>query len=140
VSAIAACPLRGRVDPRLLRFSAAATGAVLLVALLLVPAARPLAMGLLASQVAVLGFTAAISFQWSVWARLFARFVWPRLDAPATLVADGRARVAQGVCFALATTGLAAFVLDADVLGIVLVAVVVGVAAVTALFPGLLAG
>jgi hypothetical protein len=52
---ITSCPLRGQVDPRALRFSAAATASVLAVVLLTVGPARPLALGLLASQIAVSG-------------------------------------------------------------------------------------
>ena len=63
---ITSCPLRDQVDPRALRFSAAATASVLAVVLLIVGPARPLALGLLASQVAVFGFTAFVSVHWSV--------------------------------------------------------------------------
>ena len=73
------CPLRGRVDARLLRFSAGATACALAVVLLIMDVARPLGLGLLASQVAVFAFTAFVSFQWSLWAQIFARFIWPRI-------------------------------------------------------------
>src|SRR5690554_6534501 len=82
---ISSCPLRAHVDPRALRFSAAATAVVLVVALLTVEIARPLALGLLASQIAVFGFTAFVSVHWSVWAQLFARAIWPRLRAATEL-------------------------------------------------------
>src|SRR5688500_4769959 len=75
-ASISACPLRAQVDPRLLRFSAGATAAVLAVVLLVVGVARPLGLGLLASQVAVFAFTAFVSFQWSLWAQIYARFIW----------------------------------------------------------------
>ena len=73
-SSFGACPLRAHVDPRLLRFSAGATASVLAVVLLIVDIARPLGLGLLASQVAVFAFTAFVSFQWSLWAQIFARY------------------------------------------------------------------
>ncbi|HJQ89489.1 MAG TPA: DUF4395 family protein, partial [Propionibacteriaceae bacterium] len=75
------CPLRDWVDPRALRFSAAATASVLAIVLLTAGLARPLALGLLASQVAVFGFTAFVSVHWSVWAQFFARVIWPRISA-----------------------------------------------------------
>jgi hypothetical protein len=84
-TSIGACPLRARADPRLLRFSAGATASVLAVVLLIVDVARPLGLGLLASQVAVFAFTAFVSFQWSLWAQIFARVIWPRIGAPAEL-------------------------------------------------------
>ena len=84
-SSFGACPLRAYVDPRLLRFSAGATASVLAVVLLIVDIARPLGLGLLASQVAVFAFTAFVSFQWSLWAQIFARVIWPRIGAPAEL-------------------------------------------------------
>ena len=105
-SSIGACPLRARVDPRLIRFSAGATAIVLVVVLLLVEIARPLALFLLATQVAVFGFTAFVSFQWSVWAQLFARVIWPRLTAPAELRDAKPPRFAQLVGFVLTAVAL----------------------------------
>ncbi len=89
------CPLRGRVDPRLLRFSAGATACTLAVVLLIMDVARPLGLGLLASQVAVFAFTAFVSFQWSLWAHIFARFIWPRIEPPTELEDARPARFAQ---------------------------------------------
>ena len=86
---ITSCPLRGQVDPRALRFSVAATASVLAIVLLTVGLVRPVALGLLGSQVAVFGFTAFVSVHWSVWAQIFARFVWPRIGA-ATELEDAR--------------------------------------------------
>jgi hypothetical protein len=126
------CPLRAHVDPRLVRFSAGATALVLGVVLLVAEAARPLALGLLASQVAVFAFTAFVSFQWSVWAQMFARLVWPRLVATAAPEDSRPPRFAQGVGFVLTAVGLASFVLGADVAGYVVVAVVIAVTALNA--------
>ena len=116
LGAVAACPLRGQVDPRLVRFSAGATAAVLVVALLVADAARPLAIGLLASQVAVFAFTAFVSFQWSVWAQLYARFIWPRVGPPAALTDARPPRFAQLLGFVL--TGIALALLLARVDGL----------------------
>jgi hypothetical protein len=122
---ITSCPLRRQVDPRALRFSAAATAGVLVVGLLIVGVARPLALGLLASQVAVFGFTAFISVHWSVWAQLFARVIWPRLRA-ATELEDARpARFAQGIGFVLTALALVAFLVGVDGVGFGLAAVAV---------------
>lgn len=129
---VATCPLRGRVDPRALRFSAAATACVLAIVLLTLGPARPLAVGLLASQVAVFGFTAFVSLHWSVWARIFARFVWPRIRA-ATELEDARpARFAQFIGFVLTTPALLSFVIGVDGLGYGLTAVAVAVAVINA--------
>ena len=129
---ITACPLRGQVDPRALRFSAAATAGVLVVVLLTADLARPLALGLLASQVAVFGFTAFVSVHWSVWAQIFARFVWPRIS-PATELEDARpARFAQFIGFLLTALALLGFVLDADGVGYGLTAVALAGAVIRA--------
>lgn len=129
---ITSCPLRGQVDPRALRFSAAATAGVLVVALLTVGPARPLALGLLASQVAVFGFTAFVSVHWSVWAQVFARFIWPRLT-PAAELKDARpVRFAQLIGFVLTASALLAFVLGVDAMGHALTAVAIAGAVINA--------
>lgn len=127
-----ACPLRGQVDPRLVRFSAGATAGVLAVALLVVDVARPLGLGLLASQVAVFAFTAFVSFQWSVWAQLYARVIWPRIGAPAELEDARPPRFAQLVGFVLTGAGLISFLLAADVAGYALTALACGAAVLDA--------
>lgn len=127
-----ACPLRGQVDPRLLRFSAGATAAVLAVALLVLDVARPLGLGLLASQVAVFAFTAFVSFQWSMWAQLYARFIWPRIGPPPTLEDARPPRFAQFLGFALTALALIFFVVDVDVAGYSLTALATGVAVLNA--------
>ena len=131
-TSFAACPLRGSVDPRLLRFSAGATAAVLAVVLLIVEVARPLALGLLGTQVAVFAFTAFVSFQWSVWARIYARFIWPRLPAPAALEDELPPRFAQFVGFVITALALIGFVLGADGLGYGLTALAFAVAVLNA--------
>ncbi len=114
---ITSCPLRDQVDPRALRFSAAATASMLAIVLLTVGPARPLALGLLASQVAVYGFTAFVSVHWSVWAQIFARVIWPRLS-PATELADAHpVRFAQFIGFVLTASAVLGFVIGIDVIG-----------------------
>jgi hypothetical protein len=122
---VTSCPLRGHVDPRALRFSAAATASVLVIALLIVGRARPLALGLLATQVAVYGFTAFVSVHWSVWAQVFARFIWPRLDAAPELVDARPARFSQFIGFLLTAAALLAFVIGVDALGYALTTVTI---------------
>ena len=129
---ITSCPLRDKVDPRALRFSAAATASVLAIVLLTVGPARPLALGLLASQVAVYGFTAFVSVHWSVWAQIFARVIWPRLS-PATELADARpVRFAQFIGFVLTASALLGFVIGVDVIGYGLTAVALAGAVINA--------
>lgn len=129
---VSSCPLRGQVDPRALPFNAAATASVLAVVLLTVGPARPLALGLLASQVAVFGFTAFVSVHCSVWAQIFARFVWPRIG-PATELEDAHpVRFAQFIGFVLAALALLGFVIGADGIGYGMTAVAVAGAAINA--------
>jgi hypothetical protein len=129
---ITSCPLRGQVDPRALRFNAAATASVLAVVLLTVGPAQPLALGLLASQVAVFGFTAFVSVHWSVWAQIFARFVWPRIG-PATELEDAHpVRFAQFIGFVLTALALLGFVIGVDGIGYGLTAVALAGAVINA--------
>lgn len=132
MTSIGACPLRAQVDPRLVRFSAGATAGVLAAVLLVVDLARPLGLGLLATQVAVFGFTAFVSFQWSVWAQLFARFIWPRLAAPPELEDARPPRFAQFVGFVVTAAALICLMLGSDAAGVGLTALAGGMAAVNA--------
>jgi hypothetical protein len=116
-NSISACPLRAHVDPRLVRFSAGATASVLVIALVLVEVVRPLALGLLASQVAVFAFTAFVSFQWSVWAQLYARYIWPRLDPPSRLDDAKPHRFAQFLGFVITAVALICFIVDLNTVG-----------------------
>jgi hypothetical protein len=127
-----ACPLRGKVDPRLLRFSAGATAGTLAVVLLVVDLARPLGLGLLASQVAVFAFTAFVSFQWSVWAQIYARVIWPRIGAPAELEDARPPRFAQLLGFVFTALALIFFVVGVDVAGYSLTALACGAAVLNA--------
>ncbi len=129
---LSACPLRGQVDPRLTRFSAGATASVLALVLLILDVARPLGLGLLASQVAVFAFTAFVSFQWSLWAQIYARFIWPRIGAPAGLEDARPARFAQFLGFVFTAPALTFFVVGVDVAGYSLTALAFAVAALDA--------
>jgi hypothetical protein len=129
---VTSCPLRDQVDPRALRFSAAATASVLAIVLLTVAPARPLALGLLASQVAVFGFTAFVSVHWSVWAQIFARFIWPRIGATTELEDARPVRFAQFISFVLTATALLGFVIDVDGIGYGLTALAVAGAVINA--------
>ena len=126
------CPLRAQVDPRLLRFSAGATASVLALVLLIVGVARPLGLGLLASQVAVFALTAFVSFQWSLWAQIFARVIWPRISAPTELEDARPHRFGQLVGFFFTSLALISFALDVDVAGLALTAFAFGMAALNA--------
>jgi hypothetical protein len=129
---ISACPLRAYVDPRLTRFSAGATASVLAVALLVLDVARPLGLGLVASQAAVFAFTAFVSFQWSLWAQIYARFIWPQVGAPAGLEDARPARFAQFVGFVCTSLALTLFVVGVDVAAYSLTALAFGLAALNA--------
>jgi hypothetical protein len=131
-SSISACPLRAQVDPRLLRFSAGATAAVLVLVLLIVDGARPLGLGLLATQVAVFAFTAFVSFQWSMWAQIYARFIWPRIEPPTALEDARPPRFAQFIGFVFTALALIFFAMGIDAAGYSLTAVAFGVAALNA--------
>jgi hypothetical protein len=131
-TSVSACPLRARVDPRLMRFSAGATASILAIVLLIVDVARPLGLGLLASQAAVYGFTAFVSFQWSVWAQIYARFIWPRIEAPAELEDARPPRFAQFFGFVFTALALTFFVIGVDVAGYSLTALAFGVAVLNA--------
>jgi len=131
-TAITSCPLRGQVDPRALRFSAGATAVVLTIVLLTVGPARPLALGLLASQVAVYGFTGFVSVHWSVWAQLYAHVIWPRIGAAAELEDAHPARFGQLVGFAVTALALLGFLTGVDGIGYGLTAVAIAGAVVHA--------
>ncbi len=131
-SSLRACPLRARVDPRLVRFSAGATASILAVVLLVIGLARPLGLGLLASQAAVFAFTAFVNFQWSLWAQIYARFIWPRIGAPAELEDARPPRFAQFFGFVFTALALTFFTFGVDVAGYSLTALACGAAALNA--------
>ena len=131
-NAVGACPLRAHIDPRLTRFSAGATAGVLAMVLLVVDVARPLGLGLLASQVAVFGFTAFVSFQWSLWAQIYARFIWPRIGAPIEMEDARPPRFAQFLGFVITASALVFFLVGVDAAGYSLTALAFVLAALNA--------
>jgi hypothetical protein len=100
--------------------------------LLILDVARPLGLGLLASQAAVFGFTALVSFQWSVWAQLYARFIWPRIGPPTGLEDARPHRFAQFLGFVFTSLALICFVLGGDIVGYGLTALAFGAATLNA--------
>jgi hypothetical protein len=132
MASIAACPLRSHVDPRLLRFSAGATAIVLAAALALIGVVRPVGIFLLITQVSVFAFTGFVSFHWSMWAQLFARYIWPRLEPPAALEDARPPRLAQFIGFVLTAAALVGFIVGADTVGYVLGALAFAVTALNA--------
>ena len=124
VKGIRACPLRSQVDPRLVRFSAGATAVIVAAALLILSASRPLALGLLASQVAIFAFTGLVSFQWSLWAQFFARVIWPRLAHTGSMVDSRPPRFAQLIGFVFTAIALISFLVGVEVVGYGLTAIV----------------
>jgi hypothetical protein len=127
-----ACPLRGQIDLRLVRSSAGAAAVTLATVLLIVDVLRPLALGLLASQVAVFAFTAFVSFYWSLWAQIFARVIWPRI-APPTASMDARPPgFAHGIGFAITALALVGFIAGNDAAGYALTVLALAVSALNA--------
>ena len=77
-------------------------------------------------------FTAFVSFQWSVWAQIYARFVWPRIGPPAELEDARPARFAQLIGFMCTAPALVFFAIGVDVAGYSLTGLAAGVAALNA--------
>ena len=92
----------------------------------------PGGLGLLASRAAVYAFTAFISFQWSLWARIYARFIWPRIGAPTELEEAGPPRFAQFLGFVFTAPALVFLAVGVDVAGSSLTALAFGVATLNA--------
>jgi hypothetical protein len=121
-----ATPVPGRIDPRSPQLAAALT-AVVLVAVLLLPA--PANVVLLAVQVVLFGVGAARGVQATPHAWLFRTVVRPRLAPPTEWEAPEPPRFAQAVGLAFALVGLLAFLAGATVVA----QVAVGFALVAAL-------
>ena len=71
------------------------------------------------------GFTAFVSVHWSVWAQIFARFIWPRIGAATELEDAHPVRFAQFIGFVLTALALLGFVIGVDGIGYGLTAVAV---------------
>ena len=117
----------GLIDPRGPRFAAALTAAVLAAVLLL--AAHPAGVALLAVQTALFALGAGLGVQRTPHAWAFKRLVRPRLGAPAELEDPAPPRFAQAVGLVFAATGLGALLAGATLLG----QLAVGLALVAAL-------
>lgn len=103
-----------QVDPRGLRFAAAAA-AVVLALVLVTP--RPVSLVLLAAQAVVFAIGALVSLQRSPYAIVFAKAVRPRLGAPAELEDARPPRFAQTVGLAFAVVALLGFAAGAPAVG-----------------------
>ena len=77
-------------------------------------------------------FTAFVSFQWSLWAQIYARFIWPRIGAPTALEDARPARFAQLLGFVLTALALTFFLFGIDAAGYSLTALAFGFAALDA--------
>jgi hypothetical protein len=80
----------------------------------------------------VFAFTAFVSFQWSLWAQIYARFIWPRIGAPTALEDARPPRFAQFLGFVFTALALILFVVGVDVAGYSLTALAFGLAALNA--------
>jgi hypothetical protein len=119
------------VDPRGQRFAATITSLVL-AAVLLSPGW--VSVALLTGQLVVFAIGAVWGLQASPYARLFRRFVRPRLSPPSELEDARPPRFAQGVGLIFAAVGLVGFATGATVLGVTAVALALGAAFLNAAF------
>jgi hypothetical protein len=110
-------PSNTRIDPRGPRFAATVTTVLLAVVLLTAPS--PLAVGLLVVQTAVFAVGALGGIQRTPYAWLFKRLVRPRLAPPTELEDAAPPRFAQAVGLAFALVALAGFGTGVTVLGLV---------------------
>jgi len=62
-------------------------------------------------------FTAFVSFQWSLWAQIHARFIWPRIGAPTELEDARPHRFAQFIGFVFPASALTFFIVGLDMAG-----------------------
>ena len=73
-----------------------------------------------------------MSFQWSLWAQIYARLMWPRIGAPTTLEDARPPRFAQFVGFVFTATALMCFVVGVDVAGYTVTALALVIATLNA--------
>ena len=106
------------MDPRGLRFAAAATTVVLALVLVTPSPVREL---LLAAQAVVFAFGAFVSLQASPWSWLFRTLVRPRIGAPARTEDARPPRFAQTVGLTFSLVGLVALQAGATTVGLVAV-------------------
>jgi Domain of unknown function (DUF4395) len=120
------------IDPRGPQFAATITALVLVLALLLAPAAA--ALVLLAAQTAVFAVGAARGVQHTPYSWLFRTLVRPRLAPPAELEDPAPPRFAQAVGLGFAVVGLLGFVSGVEVVGYVAVGLALVAALLNAVF------
>ncbi|MGZ9883290.1 DUF4395 domain-containing protein [Rhodococcus ruber] len=108
-----------QVDVRGPRFAAWITTAVLVVVLVVASVSTAVAGVLLAAQTVVFAAGAALGPRRSPYGLLFARFVAPRSSAPTETEPVAPLRFAQLVGFVFAAVGTFAFLLGADLTGLV---------------------
>ena len=111
-------PSTVQVDPRGLRFGAAVTSVVLAAALLCVSPAREVALVLTGVQAVVFAIGAFLGVRHSPYGRVFARFVRPRIGAPAELEDSRPPQFAQAVGLVFALVALVALAVDAPVVAL----------------------
>jgi hypothetical protein len=119
---------RGEVDPRGLRFGAAITAVVLVVALLTESAA------LLAAQAVVFGIGAALGIRRSPYSVVFARLIRPRLAPPRETEDSRPPQFAQAVGLVFAAIGLVALLAGATTVGLVAIGLALAAAILNAAF------
>ncbi|WP_051548840.1 DUF4395 domain-containing protein [Nocardioides sp. URHA0032] len=120
------------IDPRGPQFAATITALVLVLALLLAPAAA--ALVLLAAQTAVFAVGAARGVQHTPYSWLFRTLVRPRLGPPTELEDPAPPRFAQAVGLGFAVVGLLGFLGGVDVVGYVAVGLALVAALLNAVF------
>ena len=110
-------PSATQIDPRGQQFAAAVTAVVLALVLLLAPS--PIAIGLLAIQTVLFAVGAGLGVQHTPHAWVFKALVRPRLGAPTELEDAAPPRFAQAVGLTFALVGLVAFLAGATLLGLI---------------------
>ncbi len=108
-----------QIDPRGPRVAATLTSIVLAVVLLTAPG--PLALGLLAAQTAVFAIGAVSGVQHTPYSLFFRTLLRPRLGPPAELEDAAPPRFAQAVGLGFSFVGLVALAAGATTLGLVAV-------------------
>ena len=120
------------IDPRGPQFNAAVTVVVLVA--VLATAGTVVGTVLTAVQAALFAWGALLGVQSTIHAKVFKSVVRPRLGAPDHLEDPAPPRFAQGVGFAFSAVALVAFLLGADIVGIVAIACALVAATLNAVF------
>ena len=130
--AVSERPASQGIDPRGPQLTAAITAAVLVV--ILATAGTWVGTALAAVQAVLFAVGATLGVQRTPIAALFRSAVRPRLAAPAELEDPAPPRFAQAVGLAFTAVALVAFLLGADVVGIVAIAFALVAATLNAVF------